>query len=114
MTSSTSDIEGLVAAARRYVEDPTSRQETRGALEQLRATDTEAVRELVDRLRRRSDPVDRALAALLLPALPTREAANLLIELVESESDPLVVGSAVDAVRGLKTALSPDQLARLA
>ena len=91
-----------------------SRSQTRAAIEQLRAADTESIRGLVDRLRRRSDPVDRALAALLLPALPTREAANLLIELVESESDPLVVGSAGDAVRALKTALSPDQLARLA
>jgi HEAT repeat protein len=114
MTATSLNLPEAIAASRRYVLDPSSRRETRPALEQLRQANPKTLDELVGRLRRSTDSAERAVAILLAPHLPASRGLDVLFTAVENENDPIVLAAAAEALGDLEGGPSSDQLERLA
>jgi HEAT repeat protein len=114
MTASSLNLPEAIAASRRYVLDPSSRRETRPALERLRQADPKTLDELVSRLRRSTDSAERAVAILLAPHLPGSRGLDVLFTAVDNENDPIVLAAAAEALGDLEGGPSSDQLERLA
>src|SRR4051794_1768438 len=104
MTGTPSTLPELIAAAKRYARDPSRPRDARAAVAQVRELDSQTLKQLVDQLRRSTDPADRGLAALVATGLPAHEAAEALIAAVDHETDPVVLAAAAEALRDLEGA----------
>jgi HEAT repeat protein len=114
MNAQSLTLDEAIAAATRYVLDARSRGTTRPALEQLRHRDPGTLSDLIQRMRLSTKPEERAVAALLAPGLPSREAIDVLLSAAEEEEDPLVLVAVTEALGELEGSVSLKELTRLA
>src|SRR5690348_5104894 len=107
------DHDMLVATAKRYAVDRTTRSETRSSFDQLAGLADAELQELVDELRRSEDENERALAVLLTPRLSPDAAEARLAAAFDADESPEVLSAAAEAVSSVPGPVWSPRLARL-